>query len=122
MKGAFGPFAIRNLSPVLFSLPYGFHNGRSCMLIFRKRENLPTFPKECQDATALTYGTLDGKVAHVIRWGGETLTGFREIDSDPRYDQAVHSSLAHQPHIRFFKHFLKHAVQPFFLSFGAVAV
>ena len=92
------------------------------MLIFRKRENLPTFPKECQDATALTYGTLDGKVAHVIRWGGETLAGFREIDSDPRYDQAVHSSLAHQPHVRFFEHFLKHTVQPFFLSFGAVAV
>lgn len=92
------------------------------MLVFWKRENLPTFPQECQDAATLTYGTLDGKVAHVIRWDGETLTGFREIDSDPRYDQAVHSSLAHQPHVRFFEHFLKHAVQPFFLSFCAVAV
>lgn len=92
------------------------------MLVFRKREDLPTFPQESQDATTLTYGTLDGKIAHVIRWDGETLTGFREINSDPRYDQAVHSSLAHQPHIRLFKHFFQHAVQPFFLSFCAVAV
>lgn len=83
---------------------------------------MPTFPQECQDAATLTDGTLDGKIAHVIRWDGETLTGFREINSDPRYDQAVHSSLAHQPHVRFFEHFLKHTVQPFFLSFGAVAV
>lgn len=70
MKGAFGPFLTRTLSPVLLSLPDCFHNGRSCMFVFRKRENLPTFPQECQDAATLTYGTLDGKIAYVIRWDG----------------------------------------------------
>ena len=80
------------------------------------------FAQICQEAAALAYRTFDGKITHIVRWDREALTGFREIDSDPRYDQAVHSSLAHQPHVRLFKHFLKHTVQPFFLSFCAVAV
>lgn len=83
---------------------------------------MPIFAQICQEAATLAYRTFDGKITHIVRWNREALTGFREIDSDPRYDQAVHSSLAHQPHVRLFKHFLKHAIQPFFLSFCAVAV
>lgn len=57
------------------------------MLVFRKRENMPIFAQICQEAATLAYRTFDGKITHIVRWNREALTGFREIDFDPRYDQ-----------------------------------
>lgn len=47
---------------------------------------MPTVSHVGQEAATFAYCAFNSKIAHIDWRGGEAFAGFREIDSDPRYD------------------------------------